>query len=119
MSNRLAKFVPSAETRIELLKLVHYEANRANLEPELVLAVIEVESHFDEFAISVAGARGLMQIMPFWLDEIGRPDDMTAKGSGIGLYMAQSIARIHKGRIEASSQGPGKGAVFTFSLTMP
>ena len=41
----------------------------------LVLALINVESNFDRFAISYAGARGLMQIMPFWLDEIGRPDD--------------------------------------------
>ena len=54
---------------------MHREARRANLAPELVLAVIDVESNFDRFAISWAGARGLMQVMPFWLDEIGRPDD--------------------------------------------
>ena len=46
-----------------------------NLAPELVLALIEVESRFDQFAISVSGARGLMQIMPFWLEEIGISDD--------------------------------------------
>lgn len=74
MSARLAAFVDDPATRIEMLKLIHYEARRVNLEPELVLAVIEVESRFDEFAISVAGARGLMQIMPFWLDEIGISD---------------------------------------------
>ena len=74
MSNRLEYFIDDAETRIKLLKRLHYEATRANLAPELVLAVIEVESHFDEYAISVAGARGLMQIMPFWLDEIGISD---------------------------------------------
>ena len=51
--------------------------------------------------------------------QIGRSDDMTAKGSGIGLYLAQSIARIHKGRIGASSRGPDKGAVFTLSLPIP
>jgi soluble lytic murein transglycosylase-like protein len=51
------------------------EASRAKLPPELVLAVIQVESNFDRFAISEAGARGLMQVMPFWLKELGRPDD--------------------------------------------
>jgi len=74
MSNRLEKFVPDAGMRINLLKLIHYESRRVNIEPELVLAVIEVESRFDEFAISVSGARGLMQVMPFWLDEIGISD---------------------------------------------
>ena len=74
MSQRLEKFVPDLATRIDLLKQVHYEASRVGLEPELVLAVIEVESRFDEFAISVSGARGLMQVMPFWLDEIGISD---------------------------------------------
>ena len=74
MSRRLERFVPDANTRIEILKRVHYEARRVDLDPELVLAVIEVESHFDEFAISVSGARGLMQVMPFWLDEIGISD---------------------------------------------
>ena len=74
MSQRLEKFVPDPATRIEILKRVHYEATRVSIEPELVLALIEVESAFDEFAISVAGARGLMQVMPFWLDEIGISD---------------------------------------------
>lgn len=74
MSRRLQKFVSDPATRIELLKQVHYEARRVGLEPELVLAVIEVESRFDKFAISVSGARGLMQVMPFWLDEIGISD---------------------------------------------
>lgn len=62
------------DERVELLRLIHREAHRADLDPELVLAVIEVESHFDRFAISESGARGLMQIMPFWLEEIGEPD---------------------------------------------
>lgn len=70
MSNRLLRFVKDPGERITLLKHIHYEAKRAELEPELVLAVIEVESHFDQFAISRSGARGLMQVMPFWLDEI-------------------------------------------------
>ena len=75
MSTRLARQVADPQERIDILKRVHLEAVRAELAPELVLAVIDVESNFDKYAISVAGARGLMQIMPFWLDEIGRPDD--------------------------------------------
>jgi soluble lytic murein transglycosylase-like protein len=75
MSARLARQVKDPEERIKILKLVHLEATRADLAPELILAVIETESNFDQYAISVAGAIGVMQIMPFWLDEIGRPDD--------------------------------------------
>lgn len=75
MSARLGRFLPDEKERLNLLKHLHFEARKANLHPELVLAVIEVESRFDRFAISNAGARGLMQIMPFWLKEIGRPDD--------------------------------------------
>lgn len=75
MSQRLARWLPEPNERLELLRQVHYEATRAGLPPELVLAVIEVESAFNRWAISSAGAQGLMQIMPFWLKEIGRPDD--------------------------------------------
>jgi soluble lytic murein transglycosylase-like protein len=75
MSHRLEKKIPVADTRITFLKSVHREASRAGLRPELVLAVIETESNFDRYAISSAGARGLMQIMPFWLERIGRPGD--------------------------------------------
>lgn len=75
MSARLERQVTDPQERIEILRNVHYEATRAELPPELVLAVIDVESNFDRFAISIAGARGLMQIMPFWLNEIGRTGD--------------------------------------------
>ena len=75
MSARLARQVRDPEERIELLRLVHMEAARVELPPELILAVIEVESNFDRYAVSVAGALGLMQVMPFWIDEIGRPED--------------------------------------------
>ncbi len=75
MSARLSARLPEPQERIEILKSVHAEASRNNLQPELVLAVVDVESRFDRFAISRVGARGLMQIMPFWRDEIGRPDD--------------------------------------------
>ena len=75
MSNRLERFVKDEETRLAMLKQIHLEATRSDLQPELVLALIEVESHFDTYAISKSGAQGMMQIMPFWLNEIGRPDD--------------------------------------------
>lgn len=75
MSNRLVKKIPDDEKRLQLLKHIHYESTRAKLHPELVIAVIEVESNFERFAISTAGALGLMQVMPFWLKEIGRPGD--------------------------------------------
>ena len=75
MSARLADKIHDDRARVELLKHVHYEATRAGVKPELVLAVIEVESDFDPYAISRAGARGLMQVMPFWLEEIGKPGD--------------------------------------------
>lgn len=75
MSGRLAARMPDPGRRLQLLRLVHAEARRADLDPELVLAVIQVESNFDRFAISRSGAQGLMQVMPFWLKEIGHPDD--------------------------------------------
>lgn len=75
MSNRLQRFIKDEKTRLNMLKHIHLEATRAQLQPELVLALIEVESHFDSYAISKSGAQGMMQIMPFWLNEIGRPDD--------------------------------------------
>ena len=75
MSQRLQKFIDNEPHRLNLLRNVHKEASRAKLVPELVLAVIEVESHFDHFAISRSGAQGLMQVMPFWLKEIGHAND--------------------------------------------
>jgi soluble lytic murein transglycosylase-like protein len=75
MSTRLARQVRDPEERMHILTRVHQEAKFAGLAPELVLAVIDTESNFDHYAVSVAGALGLMQVMPFWLDDIGRPDD--------------------------------------------
>lgn len=75
MSNRLKSRVPDDAERLTLLKNIHYEASKADLAPELVLAVINVESNFDRWAISHAGAQGLMQIMPFWLKEIPQAGD--------------------------------------------
>lgn len=75
MSERLARWLENEHERLELLDTVHYEATRAGLEPALVLGLIQVESAFRKYAVSSAGARGYMQIMPFWVDVIGRPDD--------------------------------------------
>lgn len=75
MAQRLGERMPDEQARLRLLRQVHAEAKRAELPPEMVLAIIDVESGFERFAISHAGARGLMQVMPFWLDELGRPED--------------------------------------------
>lgn len=74
MSGRLRAYIQDDLERITILRAVHYEANRAGLQPELVLAVIHIESRFDRFAISRVGALGLMQVMPFWLKELNQPD---------------------------------------------
>jgi len=76
-ATRLAKVAPHIpeDERFTILRMVHKEANNFGLDPMLVLALINVESDFDHYAISSAGARGLMQVMPFWIDEIGTPED--------------------------------------------
>lgn len=75
MSPRLEKRIPNREYRLDLLRSIHYEATRAGLDPQLVLGLMQVESGFRKYAVSSAGARGYMQVMPFWVRLIGRPDD--------------------------------------------
>ncbi|MFK0573765.1 lytic transglycosylase domain-containing protein [Endozoicomonas sp.] len=75
MSTRLSKFIKDPEDRFELLQLVYKEAKQADLPPELILALIHTESTFDQYAVSSAGAQGLMQIMPFWKYVIGQKQD--------------------------------------------
>ncbi|MGH8455846.1 MAG: lytic transglycosylase domain-containing protein [Stenotrophobium sp.] len=75
MSTRLKPLMPNVDERLRFLRLLHGEAMRAKLAPEFVLSVIEVESRFNRFAISKSGALGYMQIMPFWLAEIGKKGD--------------------------------------------
>lgn len=75
MSARLKKRIPDERYRHELLRAVHYEATRSGLDPQWVLGLIEVESAFRKYAVSSAGARGYMQVMPFWVKSIGRDDD--------------------------------------------
>jgi len=74
MSEKLARRIPDDGARNEFLATVHYEATRAGLDPQLVLGVIHHESNFRKYAISVASARGYMQVMPFWVKLIGTPD---------------------------------------------
>jgi soluble lytic murein transglycosylase-like protein len=71
MSLRLMKRMPDADSRMDFLNTVYYEATRAGLDPQLVLGLIEVESGFKKYAVSNVGARGYMQVMPFWVNEIG------------------------------------------------
>jgi len=74
-SSQLKRFVKDDAKRLNLLRKIHHAATKAGLSPEIVLALIEVESHFDHYAVSSAGAQGMMQVMPFWKKELGRPDD--------------------------------------------
>lgn len=73
MTRRVAGHFPDEDAAREFLGLVRYEAMRAGLDPHLVLAIIDVESRFRKYAVSKAGARGLMQVMPFWVRELGAP----------------------------------------------
>jgi soluble lytic murein transglycosylase-like protein len=74
MSGRLARRMPDLTAREDFLRTVHYEATRAGLDPQLVLALIQVESGFKKYAVSSVGARGYMQVMPFWVRTIGTRD---------------------------------------------
>ncbi len=71
MHERLRVRIPDHARRTELLKAVHYYATRTGLDPQLVLAVIQIESGFQPQAVSSAGARGLMQVIPFWVKLLG------------------------------------------------
>lgn len=75
MSSRLEFFIKDEEQRLFILNTIHLEAKRHQLPPEIILALIETESHFDQYAISRVGAQGLMQIMPFWKNHIGTNED--------------------------------------------
>jgi soluble lytic murein transglycosylase-like protein len=74
MSDKLKPRKAERQTRIEFLETLWYESKRASLQPELVLGLVQVESGFRKYAISSAGARGYMQVMPFWVRLIGDGD---------------------------------------------
>jgi soluble lytic murein transglycosylase-like protein len=73
-SARLIRQKPDAHVRQEFLQTLWYESRRAGLEPALVLGLVQVESNFRKFAVSRAGARGYMQVMPFWMRILGNGD---------------------------------------------
>ncbi len=74
MSKRVESRIPDIDARMEFLKVVLYESNRAELNPQLVLSLIDVASGFKKYAVSQGGARGYMQVAPSWLKTIGAPD---------------------------------------------
>jgi soluble lytic murein transglycosylase-like protein len=102
MGPRLARTIKDAAERTEILHHVHCEAKRVELPPELVLAVIDVESRFDRYAVSYAGAVGLMQVMPFWPRQLGmsneqliRVGDNVRMGTTIlGYYLAKERGNL-------------------------
>ena len=105
MSARLESFVDDESARLELLRQVHAASSRSDVPPELVLAVIEVESAFDRFAVSRVGAQGLMQVMPFWKNEIGRPDDNLTDNStnlSYGCRILQFYLQREDGALHAA-----------------
>ena len=98
MSERLKKKIPGHQERIEFLQTVWYESKRAGLEVSLVLGLIQVESNFRKFAVSSAGARGLMQVMPFWTRVIGNGDSSTLFGMQTNLRFGCVILRHYLDR---------------------
>ena len=100
MSNRLQKRIPDRRERTELLMTIQYEATRRGLDPQLVLGLIDVESGFRKYATSSSGARGLMQVMPFWTTVFKRPrDDLYARRLNIryGCIILRYYLDLEKG----------------------
>ena len=95
MEPRLSRYVKDGPEREQILHHVHCEARRVDVPPELVLAVMDVESRFDRYAVSSAGAVGLMQVMPFWPGELGMsneqliriPDNVRMGTTILGYYL--------------------------------
>ncbi len=95
MSRRLAKRIPDALSRTEFLETVWYESTRAGLDPAMVLGLIQVESAYRKYAISIAGARGYMQVMPFWTKVIGDSDRRMLFNMQTNLRYGCAILRLY------------------------
>jgi len=104
MEPRLERIVRSDAEREQILHHVHCEARRVRIPPELVLAVIDVESRFDRYAVSSAGAVGLMQVMPFWPGELGMhnsqlvqiADNIRMGTTILGYYLAKERGNFQR-----------------------
>ncbi len=95
MSDRLKRRIPDKQTRLEFLETVWYEAKRAGLDTGLVLGLMQVESGFKKYAVSIVGARGLMQVMPFWSRVIGDGDPKKLFQMQTNLRYGCSILRMY------------------------
>ena len=119
MEPRLARYVKDAREREQILHNVHCEARRVDIPPELVLAVMDVESRFDRYAVSSAGAVGLMQVMPFWPRELGmtndqlvRIDDNVRMGTTILGYYLRKERGNYQRALQRYNGSLGTAAVF-------
>jgi soluble lytic murein transglycosylase-like protein len=95
MSERLKRKMPDTQSRLEFLETVWYESTRAGLEPGLVLGLIQVESAYRKYAVSIVGARGYMQVMPFWTKVIGDGDRSKLFNMQTNLRYGCSILRMY------------------------
>ncbi|MCD6026245.1 MAG: soluble lytic murein transglycosylase-related regulatory protein [Solimicrobium sp.] len=95
MSFRLKRKISNTQTRIEFLETIWYESKRAGLDPAMVLGLIQVESAFRKYATSIAGARGLMQVMPFWTNVIGDSNAQKLFHVTTNLRYGCSILRMY------------------------
>jgi soluble lytic murein transglycosylase-like protein len=95
MSARLKRRLPDVQSRTEFLEAAWYEATRAGLDPGLVLGLIQVESAYRKYAVSLAGARGYMQVMPFWTGVIGDSNRRALFDMQTNLRYGCSILRMY------------------------
>ena len=95
MSNRLKRKMPDDQVRLEFLETAWYESSRAGLDPGLVLGLIQVESAYRKYAVSMVGARGYMQVMPFWTKAIGDNDRSKLFHMQTNLRYGCSILRLY------------------------
>lgn len=95
MSERLRRKLPDDQTRIEFLQTVWYESHRAGLDEAMVLGLIQVESAYRKYAVSMVGARGYMQVMPFWTNLIGDRNRSALFNMQTNLRYGCSILRMY------------------------